>query len=96
MSLVEELETLGHQSSDAMAGLEFYRVALLLGRLHVCGNCRHYVSSSDVVSNGHCARFNAEATPFIPFTCTDFDASSRPLAPAYTFDSDGSRAWDRS
>ena len=54
------------------APLSEYRAALILLRLHVCGNCAAFQFGSDPASLGECLRFNVEAWPFVPFGCVGF------------------------
>lgn len=73
------------------APLSEYRAALILLRLHVCGNCAAFQFGSDPASLGECLRFNVEAWPFVPFGCVGFEASRTPAAPDYLPDPAGAR-----
>jgi hypothetical protein len=75
------------------ASLAEYRAALILGRLHLCGNCSRYTFASDPASAGACAIHGDGLLAFaMPFGCRDFAASTTPAAPEYLPDPDGARA----
>jgi hypothetical protein len=73
------------------AGLEEWRAPLILGRLHLCGNCQQFTFGTDPAGLGTCA-LHGEAAPFLPFDCPDFEVSAQPTAPADLPDMDGTRA----
>jgi hypothetical protein len=95
VNLVEELERLGRRDFDAVSALSRYHNSLLLGKLHVCGNCRHFDFGPDPLEFGQCRRFSVEAWPFVPFWCAGFQASATPTAPAFLPDPDGRLALER-
>jgi hypothetical protein len=70
-------------------GLEHWRAALVLGRLHLCGNCSRYTFGTDPASVGGCAVHGEGPLAFIPFHCPDFVVSCHPTLPAYVPDPDG-------
>jgi hypothetical protein len=65
------------------APLSEYSAALILGHLHICGNCAAFRFCSDPAGLGRCLRFNAETAPFVPFWCAGFEVSRTPAAPVY-------------
>jgi hypothetical protein len=74
------------------ACLTNYCAALLLGRLHLCGNCTSFQFAADPGELGQCKRFLTDTWPFVPFWCSGFQISSTPAAPAYLPDPDGARS----
>jgi hypothetical protein len=77
------------------AGLANFREALILGRLHLCGNCSRFVFASDPAALGQCSHFNVEAWPFVPMLrCSGFEARPAATAPApdYLPDREGALA----
>lgn len=69
-----------------------FRAALVLGRLHVCCNCRYFDFAVEPSALGSCRRFDVGAWPFVPFWCTGFAPSHTPAAPAFFPDPDGTKA----
>ena len=78
-----EAERVAAARKIADADLSDFRVALMLGRLHVCCNCQQFEFADDPATLGYCQRFNAEAWPFVPFWCSGFQASRAVVAPEY-------------
>jgi hypothetical protein len=79
-------------ASDA-AGLEAWCAPLILGRLHLCGNCDRYTFGSDPADLGTCALHGEGLVALaMPFHCPDFQASGTPAAPEYLPDPDGAIA----
>jgi hypothetical protein len=76
----------------ATLGMEEFRAALVLGRLHVCCNCQQFTFGTHPGRFGHCRRFDLEAAPFVPFWCSGFEASGTPAAPDFLPDPEGARA----
>lgn len=75
------------------ASLAEYREALILSRLHLCGNCSRYTLGPDPAGAGTCAMHGDGLMAFaMPFDCRDFAASTTPAAPDYLPDPDGARA----
>jgi len=75
------------------ADLEHWRAALILGRLHLCGNCTRYSFGEDPAGPGTCALHGEALLAFaMPFKCSDFAASATPAAPAYVPDAALARA----
>jgi hypothetical protein len=75
------------------ARLTDFRAALILGRLHLCGNCAHYSFGADPATSGSCELFGDGLMPFaMPFYCVKFVPSVAPVAPDYLPDPDGVRA----
>jgi hypothetical protein len=72
--------------------LDYWRAPLVLGRLHLCGNCAAFQFGSAPAGLGRCSRFHAETAPFVPLWCAGFEASHTPAAPDYLPDPDGARA----
>jgi hypothetical protein len=78
------------------ARLVDYRAALLLGRLHLCGNCAHFKFGAGPAGPGACAVFVEELLPFaMPFYCAKFQVSATPAAPSFLPDEDGTMAIER-
>jgi hypothetical protein len=78
------------------ARLTDFHASLLLGRLHLCGNCAHFKFGTDPAAPGDCAVFGEELLPFaMPFYCAKFQASATPAAPSFLPDEDGKRALER-
>jgi hypothetical protein len=78
------------------ARLVDYRAALLLGRLHLCGNCVQFTFGPDIAGSGSCALFGDGLVPFaMPFYCSKFQASATPAAPSFLPDEDGTMAIER-
>jgi hypothetical protein len=66
------------------APLAGYRAALILGRLHLCGNCSRYTFGQDPAGAGACSKHGDGLLAFaMPFDCRDFAVSAIPTAPAY-------------
>jgi hypothetical protein len=66
------------------APLEEYRAALLLGRLHICGNCSRYSFGFDPAGPGTCFKHGEGLLAFrMPFQCSSFQASRTPAVPQY-------------
>jgi hypothetical protein len=62
--------------------LRQYRDALVLGRLHLCGNCARFVFGPDPAGPGVCSKFGFGLVPFLaPFWCSAFAPSDNPVAP---------------
>jgi hypothetical protein len=75
------------------AGLEYWRAPLLLGRLHLCGNCARYAFGPDPAGSGTCPVHGADVLAFaMPFDCADFLASPIPTAPEFLTESAQARA----
>ena len=74
------------------ADLNYWRAPLVLGHLHLCGNCAAFQFSPDPAGLGRCSRFNIEAAPFVPFWCAGFEVSRIATAPDYLPEPDGARA----
>jgi len=78
--------------SHVAKGLDDFREALLLGRLHLCGNCSRYTFGSDPAGAGTCAIHGDGLVAFaMPFRCRDFAVSKNPIASDYLPDPDGTR-----
>jgi hypothetical protein len=70
------------------AGIEYWRAPLLLGRLHLCGNCSRYAFGLDPTGSGMCSLHGAGPLAFaMPFDCTDFLVSQTPTAPEFLTES---------
>ena len=66
------------------AGLDEWRAALLVGRLHMCGNCGRYAFGTDPRGSGTCTMHGEGLLAFaMPFRCPDFAVAEAPLAPGY-------------
>lgn len=66
------------------AGLEEWRAPLVLGRLHLCGNCARHTFGADPGGLGTCAVHGEGLVAFaMPFHCPEFQASKAPSAPEY-------------
>jgi hypothetical protein len=66
------------------AGLDYWRATLLLGRLHLCGNCSRYIFGHDPAGAGTCSMHGDGLLAFaMPFDCRDFLVSPTPAAPAF-------------
>jgi hypothetical protein len=66
------------------APLKEYRAALLLGRLHICGNCSRYSFGPDPAGPGSCLEHGEGLLAFrMPFQCSSFQTSRMPAAPDY-------------
>ena len=64
--------------------LDDFRQALVLGRLHVCGNCSRYTFGQDPAGAGTCSVHGDGLLAFaMPFDCRDFEVSPTPTAPSY-------------
>jgi len=64
--------------------LDDFRPALLLGRLHVCGNCSRSAFGQDPAGAGTCSMHGDGLVAFaMPFECREFQVSPTPTAPAY-------------
>lgn len=74
------------------ASLAEYRAALVLGRLHVCGNCDAFQFRDDPAGLGRCSRFDSESWAFVPFQCGGFAIGATPAVPAYLPDPAGALA----
>ena len=75
-----------------------FRHALVFGGFVVCGNCSRFTFGTDPAGDGQCSTFNENAAPFVPFTCSEFELSPTPTAPACLPGGDGNqiRLGDRS
>jgi hypothetical protein len=70
------------QAACEAAQLGQYRTALLLGRLHLCGNCASFTFGLDPAGPGACTKFGDGPVPFAaPFWCSGFTPSRTPIAP---------------
>jgi hypothetical protein len=75
------------------AKLEDSRASLILGRLHLCGNCSHFTFGADPAGPGSCALFGDGLVAFaMPFYCSKFQPSATPAAPSFLPDEDGTMA----
>jgi hypothetical protein len=80
-------------AARAAAGLEYWRAPLLLGRLHLCGNCSRYAFGPDPAGSGTCSLHGDLLLAFaMPFPCPDFVASPTPTAPEFLTESAQARA----
>lgn len=71
-------------AAQEAAPLKEYRSALLLGRLHLCGNCSRYSFGPDPAGPGTCLDHGEGLLAFrLPFQCPSFQASQTPVAPDY-------------
>ncbi len=70
------------------AGLEYWRAPLLLGQLHLCGNCSRYAFGSELAGSGTCSLHGDGLLAFaMPFPCADFVPSPTPTAPEFLTES---------
>ena len=74
------------------AHIDDFLEALLLGRLHLCGNCSCFTFGSDPGGPGVCSKFGDGLAPFLPFWCAGFEVSRSPAAPDFLPDRDGALA----
>jgi hypothetical protein len=66
------------------SSLEEWRAALVLGHLHVCGNCSRYAFGADPAGLGSCALHGDGFVAFaMPIHCPDFKPNAAPPAPVY-------------
>jgi hypothetical protein len=77
---------------SAGPGMSDFGAALVLGRLHVCCNCRHFEFADEPSALGHCRQLGVESWPFVPFWCARFEASKTPVAPIFLHDPAGALA----
>jgi hypothetical protein len=97
-AILRELEIEGAKRCAAViaardaAGLDYWRAALVLGHLHLCGNCDSYAFGADPAGLGSCKKHGDGLLAYLPFSCRDFVASKFPTAPAFLPDPDGDLA----
>lgn len=66
-------------SARDASGLDRWREALALGRLHLCGNCARYTFGADPAGAGTCALHGDGLLAFaMPFDCADFTMRPAP------------------
>jgi hypothetical protein len=98
VAILRELETEASERQAAIAAardaarLDDWRAPLILGRLHLCGNCSRYRFGTDPAALGTCSLHGDGLLPFLPFDCSDFTVSQAPTGPACLPDPDGARA----
>jgi hypothetical protein len=72
------------RAATASPALAHFRVALTLGRLHLCGNCAHFAFGPEPAGPGLCSIHGDGLLAFaMPFDCRDFAVSNAPTAPDF-------------
>jgi hypothetical protein len=60
-------------AAEDAANLEEWHAPLVLGRLHLCGNCVHYTFGQDPAAPGTCSKHGDGLLAFaMPFECQEF------------------------
>lgn len=88
----ELLEALGAEYQAGLDTAREFKAALLLGRLHLCANCSHFIPGPGPLDIGHCQCFDVESFPLVPFECSGFRVSPKPQVPQLLPDPDGAGA----
>ena len=74
---------------DVQSFLETYRVALVMGRLILCANCRSFVQPVEPYGLGHCQHYNTSTWGAVPSPCDRFSLSEHPAFPLLQPDPEG-------
>ena len=83
-TLLAELESESRQRLTSVTNahaaaaplLDEFGHALASGKLVICANCKQFDFGDDVAGPGKCRRYVEPTLPFVPFSCSAFDATT--------------------